>query len=165
MTKKSRKLVPNPTDPSLKPLPKLKGGYYRRIADIDRALDAMGAKQLPPVVQFLINYFACEKLALGIVGIANQWPVADAYHVSRRVNLSELKSAAKSLKLSVSDGDLDLLFGLAPATARTLRNTLNHDLGPSNVKLVGSHCGMLVPIMSKFLGCVKEVHNYQRRNF
>lgn len=155
----------NPSHPSLKPLPKLKGGYYRRIKDIDRALEEMDAKQLPPVVQLLIFYFACEKLALGIVGIKNRWPVEDAFHIDRRVHLSDLKSAAKLLKLSIHDGDLDLLFGTALMTARTLRNTLNHDLGPSNVKLVRHHSGALLPIMRKFLECAKEVHDYQRRNF
>jgi hypothetical protein len=64
-----KKAIPRPSHPSLKALPKLKGGYYRRIKDIPRALDEIRLKELPEVIQFLILFFGCEKLALGMMGV------------------------------------------------------------------------------------------------
>jgi hypothetical protein len=61
-------------DPSLKPDPDLKGSYYRRIEDIERAFKKMEADRLPTASRFLVLYFGCEKLAQGIVGVANGWP-------------------------------------------------------------------------------------------
>jgi hypothetical protein len=158
----------SPNHASLKPLPKMLGGYYRRIADINRALVEMDAEKLPAVVQFLVVYFACEKLALGATGIACRWAVEDAYDRNMNIDLARLQSAAIALSLSISDGDLARLFGMKndnPPTARMLRNALNHDFGPSRVKLVRSHCKELLPIMRKFLACIDEVHKYQMQNF
>ena len=165
-------------DPSLKPDPKRKGSYYRRIEDIDRALKALDADNLPTVAQFATYFFGCEKLAHGIVGIASPSPASTAYSHRTRLELGKVKSAARALNLSIADNDLDYLFAEATEqgvlrgydpqhtkSARVLRNTLVHDFGPSNANQVSSHAGFLVPKMTTFLDCAKEVLAYLKQNF
>jgi hypothetical protein len=64
---------------ALKPDPDLKGTYYRRIEDIERAFDKMDADGLPTAARFLVRYFGCEKLAQGIVGVAKGCPPGKVY--------------------------------------------------------------------------------------
>ena len=165
MARKSKQPVPRPNDPSLKALPKLKGGYYRRVKDIPRALDEMRVTELPSVVQFLFYYFGCEKLALGIVGVDAKLASEDAYGGGKFVILPSLKKAASSLNISISFGELDFIFGKSKTSARELRHSLVHDLGPSNVKNVRTQCAAHIPVMLKFLGCIDELHEYQRKTF
>jgi len=152
-------------DPSFKPDPGRKGSYYRRIEDIQRALDELQAAQLPDAPKFLTYFFGCEKLAQGIVGIHLGRAATAQYRPSVRLGLAEIKAAAAALKLAVNPPDLDDLFadhqmrsllGGNPS-ARVLRNTLSHDFGPSNVKLVKAHTPTLLPKMLSFLGCTKTV--------
>ena len=165
-------------DPSLKPDPKRKGSYYRRIEDIDRALKKMGADRLPKVVQFATYYFACEKLARGIVGIHSQCSANDAYQHRKYLRLNDIRLAAKALTLSISIDDLNWLFSdfsekdllreyntQYNSSARVLRNTLGHDFGPSNIDLVLHHVDFLIPKMSNFLACAGQVLAYQKANF
>lgn len=165
-------------DPSLKPDPNRKGSYYRRIEDIKRALNKLDVQLLPQAVQFLAYYFACEKLAHGIVGVHLCWPATKAYRHNRHLCLGEIKSAAVALNLSISTNDLDYLFadfneqGILQSTsapcnrsARVLRNTLGHDFGPSNVSQVSRHAGFLIPKMTAFLACASQVLAYQKAHF
>lgn len=166
-------------DPSLKPDPDRKGSYYRRIEDIDRALKKLEAASLPKAVQFATYYFACEKLARGIVGIHLRRSATEAYRHSttkKYLNLDNIKSAAAALKLSISPDDLEYLFAtfskqnLLPASqcnssARVLRNKLGHDLGPSNIEKILNHADFIIPRMNKFLACAKQVLAYQEANF
>lgn len=165
-------------DPSLKPDPNRKGSYYRRIEDVKRALDSLGADYLSDALQFLAYYFGCEKLARGIVGIHLQWPAMKAYHHRTSLRLDEIKAAAAALGLLVAQDDLEWLFAdfqqqslLRPSTpdwnssARVLRNTLGHDFGPSNVAKITIHAPFHNPKMRLFLGCVGQVLEYQRIHF
>lgn len=165
-------------DPSLKPDPNRKGSYYRRIEDIERALDKLGVKHLPQAIQFLAYYFACEKLAFGIVGIHSRYPATEAYRSGKRLHLRDIKSAAAALGLSISNQDLDYLFAdskqqgtlqtkssICNSSARFLRNKLGHDFGPTNVGNVSKHAGFLIPKMTRFLVCTSQVLSYQKKHF
>jgi hypothetical protein len=161
----SKKIVPQPGHQSLKALPKLKGSYYRRVKDIDRALEEIEYVELPPVAQFLCLYFGCEKLALAIMGVDAKLASEDAYGRGKFVLLNELKSAIVPLRISVAPNELDLIFGPSKTSARELRHKVVHDFGPSNIKAMKRHCATHIPIMTKFLDCIPEFHEYQRKNF
>ena len=165
-------------DPSLKPDPGRKGSYYRRFEDISRALIALGVDRLPATIQFVTYYFGCEKLARGIVGVHLRLPAHQAYHHRRPLRLTEIEKAAADISLSFSGPDLQALFadfneqhligGVLPgslASARHARNTLIHDLGPSNVARLAAHAQPHIPKMRAFLGCVGEVLEYQKDHF
>lgn len=165
-------------DASLKPDPERKGSYYRRIEDIDRALNKMDVERLPPIIQFLAYYFACEKLAHGIVGIQARRAATEAYKPSRRLCSHDIKSAAAALGLSISNKDLDYLFASSKeqgvlrsmrnsckSSARVLRNNLGHDFGPTNVGHIANHAGFFIPKMTRFLACASEVLAYQKKKF
>lgn len=148
-------------DPSFKPDPQRKGFYYRRIEDIDRALKKLEAASLPKAVQFVTYYFACEKLARGIVGIYLQRPATKAYHHRTPLKLDEIKSAVVVLGLSISSDDLGYLFADSSeqhllfasqcnSSARVLRNKFGHDFGPSNVEQILNHADFLIPKMGWF---------------
>ena len=160
-------------DSSFKPDPGRKGSYYRRIEDIQRALDELRAAQLPDAPKFLAYFFGCEKLAQGIVGIHLGRAAADQYRSSNRLRLPEIRAAAAALKLPVTPSDLDDLFadhqirpllGSNPS-ARVLRNTLSHDFGPWHVQLLKTQAPMLLPKMLAFLGCDHDVLAYLKSNY
>ena len=165
-------------DPSLKPDPHRKGSYYRRIQDIERALERLDVQHLPPTIQFLAYYFACEKLARGIVGIHLCWSATKAYDRNTKFRLPKIRAAATALSLSIPSDDLDYLFAdfneqgvlrsvssSCNSSARVLRNTLGHDFGPSNVANVSTHAGFLIPKMIDFLASANQVLAYQKKHF
>ena len=165
-------------DPSLKPDPHRKGSYYRRIQDIKRALEKLDVQHLPPTIQFLAYYFACEKLARGIVGIHLCLAATKAYRHNTKVCLPKIRAAATALSLSIPSDDLDYLFAdfneqgvlrsvssSCNSSARVLRNTLGHDFGPSNVANVSTHAGFLIPKMIDFLASANQVLAYQKKHF
>jgi hypothetical protein len=166
-TPKVKKRVSQPRHQSLRALPKLKGGYYRRIKDIDRALEReeLDFDNLPEVVQFLFLFFGCEKLALAMMGIDARHASEDAYGKGRFVLLRELQNAAKAMSISITAAELDAIFGPADTSARELRHKIVHDFGPSNVKRADANCKPLVATMRKFLDCIEEIHEYQRKSF
>jgi len=158
--------VPRPSDPSLKALPKLKGGHYRRVKDILRALDEeLHIENCPPVMQFLFYYFGCEKFGLAIVGVDSKLAAEDSYGKGKFVWLPQLKTAAASLGISITAGELESIFGSSTTSARELRHCVAHDLGPSNVKNARTRGVPHIPTMRKFLACIDEFHEYQRENF
>jgi len=165
-------------DPSLKPDPNRKGSYYRRIEDIRRALDSLGVDHLSDAMQFLAYYFGCEKLAHGIVGVHLRWPATKTYHHRRYLRLDEIKAATAALGLPVAHDDLEWVFAdfheqgllqsptpVCNTSARVLRNTLGHDLGPTNVARIMAHAPFHNPKMRSFLRCVEPVLAYQRIHF
>jgi hypothetical protein len=81
------------------------------------------------------------------------------------VLLPELKTAAAAMNISITPADLDAIFGNSKSSARELRHSLVHHLGPSNIKNVQKHCAAHIKTMTKFLGCIEEFHAYQRRTF
>jgi len=165
-------------DSSLKPDPRQKGSYYRRIEDVARALESLQTDKLSETTLFLVYYFGCEKIARGIVGIHGKLPATKAYHHNTRLRLEDIKAAAVALSLSVSQEELDWLFAdfnqqnlLRPPTndwsssARYLRNILSHDFGPSNVARIAKHAPFHNPKMKLFLECVPQIHAYQHLHF
>jgi hypothetical protein len=162
-------------DASLKPDPYRKGSYYRRIQDIERALRMFDVMRLPVTIQFVTYFFACEKLAHGVVGINRQRPAGMQYSHRTRLLLDEIKTAAATMNLSIPAGDLNCLFAdyneqhlLPPGvktSARLLRNKLAHDFGPTNVGSVARDAPDLIAKMTTFLKCVNEVLAYQKANF
>ena len=165
MAKKSKRPSAQPSHPSLKHLPKLKGGYYRRVKDIPRALKEANVVNLPAEVQFLFLYFGCEKLGLGIIGVDAKLASEDAYGRGKFVLLPQLKASAAALNISISASELDSIFGNSKSSARELRHSIVHDIGPSNIKNVRAHCTSYIPTMQKFLDCITEFHKYQRKTF
>ena len=151
---------------SLKPDPDLKGSYYRRIEDVERALNKMDANRLPIAARFLVCYYGCEKLAQGIVGVHERCPPAEVYGRGKYLRLSKVKSAVNALSLTISTDDLDRLFKMDdPTSARNLRDSLSHNFGPTNVDRVLKHAVGLLPNMDKFLSCAPEVLAYQKAHF
>src|SRR5258706_13900945 len=58
---------------------KVKGTYFRRINDIQLALDKFGADQLSAPAKFVAYYWGCEKLEKAIVGIASERPASEQF--------------------------------------------------------------------------------------
>src|SRR5258707_2858162 len=94
-------------DWSFEPDPALKGSYYRRLEDIRRALDKFEVTALPDnsPAQFVAYYFGAEKLAKAIVGINKARSAKSAFR--QKVNHEYTKSAARDMKLQISQADLD----------------------------------------------------------
>jgi hypothetical protein len=164
------------TDPSLKPDPTRKGSYYRRIEDIGRALDKLGVAHLPAAPQFVAYFFACEKLAHGVVGIVAAHPAAKEYHHRNGLRLQDTKTAAAAMKLRILPAELDCIFadikeqhvlagGAVLTSARVLRNNLTHDFGPTNAEKLVRSAPVLIPMMMRFLNCTNDVLAYQRTHF
>jgi hypothetical protein len=156
-------------DWSFEPNPNLKGSYYRRLEDIPRALDEFGVTALPAnsPAQFVAYYFGAEKLAKAIAGINGDEPARIAFHHRVGVRLPETKSAACSMKLQMSEGDLDALFEHQsrlpqPSSAITIRNRLSHDFGPTQVSHIHQHAPRLVPIMVRFIADIDTVLKHLR---
>src|SRR5438067_8259421 len=55
---------------------KVKGTYFRRITDIQLALDSFGVDRLSAPAKFVVYYWGCEKLGKAIVGIASGKPAS-----------------------------------------------------------------------------------------
>ena len=66
---------------------------------------------------------------------------------------------------NVSAAELDSIFGNSKSSARELRHSIVHDIGPSNIKNVRAHCASHIPTMQRFLDCIAEFHEYQRKKF
>lgn len=90
----------------------VKGTYLRRIEDIDIALDKYGANHLPPAAKFVAYYWACEKLARAIIGIADESPatkqmpedkpskpIKDQHHVETKLSKLNIQFDAEGLRL------------------------------------------------------------------
>jgi hypothetical protein len=163
------------TDPSLKPDSLRKGSYYRRIEDIERALQELEVARLPVATQFITYFFACEKLAQGVVGIVHQLPADKQY--KQKLRLAQIKAAASAMNLPIQMADLDWLFAdfneqrllIAAAgeqySARFLRNRLSHDFGPWNAKDLIEHGPAHIPRMKAFLACTPNVLAFNKANF
>jgi hypothetical protein len=136
--------------------PGIEGGPTIEGWKISRAL-SLEVTALPAnsPAQFVAYYFGAEKLAKAIVGINKLQAAKNAF--GRKVNREETKSAARDMKLKISQADLDALFepqsGLPePSSGITIRNRLSHDFGPTQVSHIRQHAPRLVPIMVKFIG-------------
>lgn len=165
-------------DPSLKPDPRRKGSYYRRLEDVDRGLQNLRSGGLSAPVRFFVDYFGCEKIARGLIGIHAQLPASKAYHHGKTLCLAEIQDAAAALALPVSSDDLQWLFAdfkeqrlLQTSTpgisysARCLRNKVMHDFGPSHIALVAAHAPFLNPKLQALLASVPAILEYQTRHF
>jgi hypothetical protein len=163
-------------DLSLKPDPELKGCYYRRIEDIERAFVKLDADRLPTAARFLVYYFGCEKLAQGIVGVANAWSADEVYGPGNSPRLDQIKPAVTVLRLTFPVQDLDHLFAKwnepttakplqEPISARDLRDAVVHNFGPTNVCYVLRKAPILLPKMEGFLGCRPQVLTYLKTHY
>ena len=165
-------------NPSLKPDPLRKGSYHRRLEDVARVLQSLQGGGLPSPMRFFVDYFGCEKIARGLVGIHARLPATKAYHHKKSLSLTEIQAAAVALTLPVSASDLHWLFAdfneqhlLQTSTpgvsnsARYLRNKVTHDFGPSHIALVVAHAPFLNPKLQAFLACVPAILAYQRCHF
>lgn len=156
-------------DWSFEPDPTLKGSYYRRLEDIPLALAKFEVTTLPAnsPAQFVAYYFGAEKLAKAIVGINDNQSAAKAFHRGVGVKLPETKSAARNVRLRISEAELDALFehqreSKQPSSAITIRNRLSHDFGPAQVSHIRQHAPRLVPIMAKFIDDIDPVLKHLR---
>ena len=156
-------------DWSFEPAPALKGSYYRRLEDIPRALDRFEVTALPAnsPAQFVAYYFGAEKMAKAIVGIHKARSAQKAFSRFVSVKLPETKSAARNMRLKITEADLDALFEHQthvpqPSSAITIRNRLSHDFGPTQVSHIRQHATRLIPIMVKFIGDIEPVLKHLR---
>jgi hypothetical protein len=159
--------------PSFEPVDR-NGTYYRRIKDIRRGLKELGIVNSPNEnkgIQFLGNFFACEKLATAIVGIEKNLPVDEVFRLGFKLKLSKVISVVKEMKLDIPDDHLIWLFEddreVAPLdkpppdpnrlSARQLRNKVVHHFGPFIVDRVIKQWDFLAPKMADFLSCDEQV--------
>jgi hypothetical protein len=160
--------MPPQLDWSFRPDPKVKGSYYRWIADIPRALAEFEVRKLPPSspAQFVTYYFGAEKLAKAIAGIAGLVPADKAFEYVA-VDPKKVKAAAGLMRLHTSGAAINALFlrdkqAKQPDTACEIRNRLFHDFGPTQVCHVRQHAPRLIPLMVGFIGDVDNVLAYLR---
>jgi hypothetical protein len=144
---------------------KVKGTYFRRINDIELALDKFGADQLSTPAKFVAYYWGCEKLGKAIVGIASERPASEQFPEDMSGppmdNVLVQKKLSK-LNIQFDDGRLKLLFEpqknvLKPTSAMRIRNRLFHDFGPTQVDHVVKNARTLFPIMVDFLNLRSSV--------
>lgn len=165
-------------DPTLKADPDQKGSYYRRLADVEAGLQLL-EPGLKVEMLFFTSAFGCEKIARGLVGIHAAKPAGEVYSRSHPMQLVEIKAAAQALTLPISLAQLDQIFAsekeiqtgllganpVCPYSARTLRNKVAHDFGPSHVQLVSNFATALIETMRVLRHCVPEIHNYLSTHF
>lgn len=163
----------------LKPDPERKGSYLRRMNDNLEALAAVKVDSLHPGLQLVLYYAAAEKLSRAIVGIQKQHHNSNTVFTRRhRIELAAIQSASTTLGISPSSPDLAWIFAdpshdpplpLGPKTAsqsaRSVRNLLTHDFGPSNLELLAREGKYLTPKLKAFVKCTREVERYLRANF
>ena len=155
-------------DWSFRPDPKLKGSYYRRIADIPRALAEFEVRKLPSnsAAQFVAYYFGAEKLGKAVVGILGLVPADKAFEYVA-VDPEKVKAAVEPMQLQISNTAIDALFvrnkqAKQPDTAVEIRNRLFHDFGPTQVCHIRQHAPRLIPLMISFIGDIDNVLTYLR---
>lgn len=166
-------------EPTLKADPDQKGGYYRRLADVELGLQLL-EPGLKVEMLFFTSIFGCEKIARGLVGIHAQKPAGDVYsHASPSMELTKIQAAAQALGLSIEPARLAQIFaserdiqaGHLGATsagaysARTLRNKVAHDFGPSHIDLISNFGPDLIQAMRVLRGCVPEVHAFLKARY
>jgi hypothetical protein len=138
---------------------KVKGTYFRRINDIELALDKFGADQLSAPAKFVAYYWGCEKLGKAIVGIACERPASDQFPEDMpgpSINNVLVQKKLSKLNIQFDIERLRLLFepqknALKPTSAMRIRNRLFHDFGPTQVQHVLNNEVTLLPIMLDFL--------------
>jgi hypothetical protein len=165
--------------PSFEPVDR-NGTYYRRIKDIRRGLKELGIVNSPNEnkgIQFLGNFFGCEKLAIAIVGIREDTPIDEVFDrgpSSKNLKLDKLRAAREEWKLNVAHDHLTWLFNddrkLAPLdkpppdpfrlSAKQLRNKVVHHFGPYIVGLIIERWDFFAPKMAEFLACDEQVLRY-----
>jgi len=140
---------------------KVKGTYFRRINDIELALDSFGADQLSAPAKLVAYYWGCEKLGNAIVGIASERPASEQFPEDKPsrwkfTNSLVVQKNLSKLNIQFDEGRLKLLFEpqtnvLKPTSAMRIRNRLFHDFGPTQVDHVLQNERTLFPIMLDFL--------------
>ena len=162
--------------PSFEPVDR-NGTYYKRIKDIRRGLKELGIVNSPNEnkgIQFLGNFFGCEKLAIAIVGIRENSPIDEVFDrgaSSKNLELDKLRTAVEDWKLNVADDHLTWLFEddreVAPLdkkppdddrlSAKQLRNRVVHHFGPHIVGVIIRRWDFFAPKMADFLACDEQV--------
>ena len=159
------------------------GTYYRRIKDIKRGLKELGIVNSPNEnkgIQFLGNFFACEKLGFAIVGINNNKPIGEVFDRGfKELKLDDVVAAVKELRLNVADDHLPWLFDddrkLVPRdkpppyperlSAKQLRNKVVHHFGPYIVGLIIRRWDFFAPKMADFLACDEQVFSHLEKKW
>jgi len=122
--------------------------------------------EIPPLPPH-IRWEQAEKMAKAIVGIHKARSAQKAFSRFVSVKLPETKSAARNMRLKITEADLDALFEHQthvpqPSSAITIRNRLSHDFGPTQVSHIRQHATRLIPIMVKFIGDIEPVLKHLR---
>ena len=153
--------------------PNTKGSYRRRAEDITRALQRLRVEDLSSAVAFLIYYFACEKLAKIIIGISNKKPASRYFDKNYSLHINNISSSCKKIGVPITDEDINWIFvsrcdnekwrsflrshhqnsssSNYTKSARSLRNKMVHDIGPTHSVLVREHASFLISKMKDFL--------------
>jgi hypothetical protein len=152
-------------DWTFKPEPELQGSYYRKIEDIGRGLAELRAESLPEPARFIALYFGCEKLAKMMAGIFLGRNANAA--TEGKLKIDELRAAIVELRISFPPSDIDELFvsgrnNVAIESGRALRDRLNHEFGPTNVRRIRERAPALTPIARSFLGKSQDVLSHLR---
>jgi hypothetical protein len=104
--------------------PDTKGSYRRRLDDAFKAAELMLAQgSVSPALDFIINFFACEKVAKVILGIASGKPGSGPAFKNIKIGRThDLFLACGKLSLSVTKAEINAIFAEMPGTACELRN-------------------------------------------
>jgi hypothetical protein len=156
------------TDWTFEPNPELPGSYYRKIEDIGRGLSELDAEHLPEPARFIALYFGCEKLAKMTAGIFLGRNANDA--TEGKLKIDELRAAIVGLRINFAPFDIDELFlsgrkDVTVESGRALRDRLNHEFGPTNVKRIRDRATKLTPLARSFLGLSKHILEHLRLTY
>jgi hypothetical protein len=141
------------------------GNYRRRIEDIPVAIKTLDDRAaLLDAANFLVLYFACEKLAKSMIGIDEDEPVEQAFD-RRYMPTERIKKAASKAAITFSDDEITRLFEYQKVpkeatSGRALRDRAVHDFGPTNIGNAARRGKILTDLMRKFLACDQQILRY-----
>ena len=133
--------------------PRSKGSYRRAADDIERALSILNADKLEPVASFLFYYLACEKLAKILKGVCTRQNKTQIFsRASHTPSANEIEKYLKHLGCKTPKSDIDDIFVSGHEnSARSLRNKIIHEIGPTHAKQIVNEASRLVPMMKNFI--------------
>jgi len=145
--------------------PRSKGSYRRGVDDIFRALNTLRVDELKPVAAFLFYYLACEKLAKIMKGVCTGKKYKEIFAPnSRTPSAEDIRKYSNQLGGKAAGADFDAIFDRKRKnSARSLRDKIIHEIGPSHAKQIVNAAPSLVPKMKKFLKYNDAVIQYLQK--
>jgi hypothetical protein len=140
--------------------PNEKGSYLRRLQDIERGLSELGINRISPTGQFIYLIAACEKLAKIMYGASGGRDSKTIFHHTHVLSLPATKHFCKVRKVIITEAELEFIFGNNAQSAKSLRNSLLHEIGPTNARNISKKSDSLCKVMRKFLKSRAIIEEY-----